>query len=95
MQALGWARRRWAGRAGVGQARRRAQAWALGHEWGARTGAGRGDGQVRERAGRGTAGRAGARGQLGGRHALGRALGARPGQGCALGALRLVFNPVF
>ena len=65
---------------------------------GARAGAGR---RRQARGGKERHGRAhGVLGQLGGRRAHGRArqasgLGARAGQGCALGALRLVFNPVF
>ena len=80
---------RWAGCAGAGQALKRAQ--------------GAGVQRRAERRASGTAGRAGRSGSwaAGARAAgLGRArqargLGARAGQGCALGALRLVFNPIF
>ena len=84
MQALGWARRRWAGRAGAGlgvQARK-----AQAERWGARQQAGRTGGQALGRASRHA--RTGAQGerhgrarearrQLGGRRARGRARGAR------------------
>ena len=69
-----------------------ARACVGGREWGA-VGAQACEAGGGRHAGRGAQAR-GARGvQVRGRQAW--ALGARAGQGCALGALRLVFNPVF
>ena len=107
--ALGkrWARKRTRlGAQGESGVRRARGERAGGRVWGARAGAagswraGRAEqAAVGARGARGVSGRPGAGGGGRGRQVLGsrggRCLGARAGQGCALGALRLVFNLVF
>ena len=89
------------GRAGAGRAGR--QRGALGVDgWAGRVHAGSGTAralQITGARGAGAERAAGGAQELGARGARGRraawALGVRAGNGCALGALRLVFNPVF